>query len=263
MEKFEYPPHPSPGPQKRLNGLLNQHWMIWFSILFGLYVGLPFLAPVLMQVGAEGPGRVIYTIYSFLCHQLPERSYFLFGPKITYDITEIQAAWQVTNNPVILRQFIGSAEVGWKVAWSDRMIWMFTSILLFGWLWWPLRGRVRQLHWVGLGLLLLPMAIDGTTHLVSDLFGLHQGFRYTNDWLAVLTDHALPASFYLGDAWGSFNAWMRLLSGILFGLGFAWFAFPYLHELFEAEGQLSSLSDQAKIQIYQQSRSTRFGELHD
>jgi len=77
------------------------------------------------------------------------------------------------------------------------------------------------------GLLVLPMILDGGTHMVSDsLGGLTTGFRYRNDWLASLTGHVLPESFYSGDAFGSFNSWMRLLTGGLFATGGVWFAFP-------------------------------------
>jgi hypothetical protein len=76
------------------------------------------------------------------------------------------------------------------------------------------------------------MVIDGTSHMISDLAGLEQGFRTSNVWLASLTGNALPASFYLGDALGSFNSMMRLVSGVLFGLGMVWFGFPYLNTAF-------------------------------
>jgi uncharacterized membrane protein len=233
MQESVYQQNFSTSKPQRLGDHLSRYWMLWFSLLYGVYVGLPFLAPLLMQWGVELPARVIYTVYSFLCHQLPERSYFLFGPNVSYSLPEIQSAWQETSNPMILRQFIGSPEMGWKVAWSDRMVSMFTSILFFAWLWWLLRQQVRQLHWAGLVLLALPMAVDGTTHLVSDLFGLYQGFRYTNEWLAPLTNYAFPVTFYTGDAWGSFNAWLRLITGGLFGLGIVWFGFPYLDQLFK------------------------------
>ena len=216
----------------RLVQFLEQHWFFVISLILGLYIGLPFLAPVFMQIGWSGPGRVIYFVYSWLCHQLPERSFFLFGPKFTYSLAEVQSAWQNTTNPLILRQFIGNAEMGWKVAWSDRMVSMFTSTWLFGLLWWPLRRRLPRLPWWGLVLFLLPMAVDGTTHLFSDLAGIGQGFRDSNAWLAALTQQAFSASFYAGDAWGSFNSLMRLFTGISFGLGIVWFGFPYLDDVF-------------------------------
>lgn len=77
------------------------------------------------------------------------------------------------------------------------------------------------------------MAIDGGTHVLSDLAGIGQGFRFTNEWLAGLTNFRLSTTFYVGDALGSFNSWMRLITGVLFGLGVVWFSFPYIHDGFE------------------------------
>lgn len=208
------------------------HWMILFGLLAGFYVVLPFMAPMLMRVGWSFPAKIIYAIYSILCHQLPERSFFLLGPKLTYSLSEIQSAWQVTSDPWVLRSFVGSAELGWKVAWSDRMVAMFTSLWLFSLLWGLFRRRIVRLPWWGLILLYLPMFIDGTAHMLSDLAGIGQGFRDTNLWLARLTANALPVSSYSGDAWGSFNSMMRLGSGILFGLGTVWYFFPLLEDAF-------------------------------
>jgi uncharacterized membrane protein len=131
----------------------------------------------------------------------------------------------VNTPPSPLRQFIGNPEMGWKVAWSDRMVSMFTSMLLFGFVWRPLRRWIPKLPWWGFILFLLPMAIDGTSHLISDLAGIGQGFRDSNAWLAVITNQAFAPGFYAGDALGSFNSWMRLLTGISFGLGVVWFGF--------------------------------------
>ena len=221
----------------RLAQFISRRWIFVLSFVLGLYVGLPFLAPVFMHIGWSGPGRVIYFIYSWLCHQLPERSFFLFGPKFTYSLAEVQNAWQNTLNPLILRKFIGNPGMGWKVAWSDRMVSMFTSTWLFGLLWWPLRRRLKPLPWWGLVLFLLPMAVDGTTHFFSDLAGIEQGFRDSNVWLASLTQQAFPTNFYVGQAWGSFNSLMRLLTGISFGLGVVWFGFPYMDEAFSPKLQ--------------------------
>lgn len=205
-------------------------WMMAFGLGAGVYVWLPFLAPVFMHLGWTAPAKAIYFVYSFLCHQLPERSFFLFGPTLTISLAQVHEAWQVSANPLVLRQFTGSPELGWKVAWSDRMVWMYTSAWLFGLLWYPLRRRLGRLPWWGLALLLLPMALDGASHFISDLAGIGQGFRQDNAWLSTLTLGDLPESFYTGDAWGSFNSLMRLLSGLFFGLGIVWFGFPYLEE---------------------------------
>lgn len=211
----------------------SRHWFIGILLLTGLWVGLPWLAPVFMRLEWEKPAEAIYTLYSYQCHQLPQRSFFLFGQSMTYPLTQIQAVWMGTFDPTLLRQFIGNTNMGFKVAWSDRMVSAYTSIPLFALLWWPLRKRLRPLSFLGFVLLALPMAIDGGTHVLSDLAGIGQGFRYTNEWLAVLTNNSLPSTFYIGDALGSFNSWMRLITGVLFGLGIVWFSFPYILEAFE------------------------------
>ena len=232
--RISYPLSEPVPSSEGVNTFLSKHWFSIFTVVFGLYVGLPFLAPVFMQIGFTGMGKGIYLIYSFLCHQLPQRSFFLFGPQGSYSLSELHAAGANTSNLILLRQFIGSPEIGWKVAWSDRMVSMFTSLLLFGFAWRLLKRRVPKLPWWGFVLFLLPMAIDGTSHMVSDLAGIGQGFRDSNAWLATLTNQTLAPTFYAGDALGSFNSWMRLLTGVLFGLGVVWFGFPWIDDAFLA-----------------------------
>jgi uncharacterized membrane protein len=209
---------------------LARHWFAVFAVVYGAFVVLPWLAPVLMKLGLDSAGQTLYFIYSFVCHQLPQRSFFLFGAAPSYSLQAIQTAWQNTTDPMILRQFIGNAEIGWKVAWSDRMFTMYTSVWLAALVWFPLRHRIAPLPVWGAVLLGLPMILDGGTHLISDLVGIGEGFRFTNAWLASLTVNAFSTSFYVGEQLGSFNSWMRLITGTLFGAGLVWFAFPYMHE---------------------------------
>jgi uncharacterized membrane protein len=183
-----------------------------------------------MKLGLTTAGNALYFIYSFFCHQLPERSFFLFGEKTMYSLGEIQAVWQDTANPMILRKFIGNETMGWKVAWSDRMISFYTSVWLFALAGWPLRRRIKPLSWLAFALLLLPMIVDGSTHAGSDLAGIGLGFRDTNQWLVNLTNNSFPATFYAGDALGSFNSWARFISGLLAGLGIVWLALPYMFQ---------------------------------
>lgn len=208
---------------------LCRHWLLVVNVLLGLYVGLPWLAPVFMQLGWSAAGRVIYLAYSTQCHQLPERSFFLFGAQPMYSLAQIQAVWQNTSNPLVLRQFIGTPEMGWKVAWSDRMVSLFTGLWGFGLVYALVRQKLKLLPLWRFVLLALPMALDGGTHLVSDMAGIGLGFRDSNAWLAVLTQHIFPVTFYAGDAPGSFNSWLRLITGGLFGLGVVWALYPYLN----------------------------------
>ncbi len=144
-----------------------------------------------------------------------------------YSLVQIQAAGKDTIDPFALRQFIGSAALGWKVAWSDRMVSFYGSIWLFALAWWPVRRKLKPLAWWGLALFLLPIVLDGGTHAISDLARIGHGFRDSNQWLSMIAGRAFPARFYAGDALGSFNSWMRLITGVLAGLGLVWFAFPY------------------------------------
>jgi len=217
----------------RLVFWFSRHWILAISFFLVLFVGLPWLAPLFMELGWNKAGRIIYLLYSTQCHQLPQRSFFLFGPRPMYALSQIQEVWDNTNNPLILRQFIGNPQMGWKVAWSDRMVFMYTSLILWGLLFWPVRKRAKPLSWWTFAIFLLPMALDGFTHMISDFMaGIGSGFRYNNAWLASLTGHSLPATFYTGDALGSFNSWMRLISSLLFGLGVVWFIYPQLHSAF-------------------------------
>lgn len=223
---------------QRIVYFFSRNWILLFGLLFGVYAWLPFAAPLLMHWGWTGFAKAIYFIYSFLCHQLPERSFFFFGTSHMYSLSQIQAAYQDSIDVTVLRRFIGNPDMGWKVAWSDRMVYMYASTFFLGLLWWPLRKRIRALPWWGFLLFLLPMAIDGTSHLVSDLSGIGQGFRFTNAWLANITGNLFSSSFYYGDGLGSFNAWARLLTGVFFGIGVVWFSFPYLDEIFSSKAQL-------------------------
>jgi uncharacterized membrane protein len=217
------------------------HWVAVFLLVWGLYIVLPILAPVLMRLGWTGPGQLVYSIYSTMCHQMAQRSFFLFGPQPMYNLDQLPL--QITGNQTIdmltLRAFAGNPDIGWKVAWSDRMVYMYGTMwvaaLLFGIL--QRRHRIRPLRLLTFGLLMLPMAIDGITHFLSDMSGgLGGGFRYSNQWLAELTSNTLPRWFYVGDALGSFNAWMRLFSGLAFGFAVIWLAFPYLNESLRESG---------------------------
>ena len=79
---------------------LAKHWLALANVFWGLYVGLPLLAPVLMDAGMELPARVIYIVYRPLCHQRPERSYFFGGEQTVYSKEELEVIaldWRVVD----------------------------------------------------------------------------------------------------------------------------------------------------------------------
>jgi uncharacterized membrane protein len=235
---------------------LSRHWLLAACLVLGLWVLLPWLAPLLMAAGLEGEARLIYTLYSFQCHQLPQRSYFLFGPRLMYPMADIHAAWPYTDY-FQLRQFTGNPQMGYKVAWSDRMVSFYTPLFMGGLLvalarWWsrvrraaavlPRPWRPLPIRWWLLAL--SPIFVDGVTHMINDATGL--GFRDTNAWLRGLTGNSLASTFYAGDAIGSFNWWMRLLTGLLAGFATVWLIYPHLEKAF------SEVRDSLEIQLRRQ-----------
>jgi uncharacterized membrane protein len=232
-----------PSAGARINRWFERHWLLAFNAAWGIFVILPWLAPIFMAAGLTFPGRVVYFIYNFFCHQLPERSWFLFGPQFSYTQAQIAEAWGVPLNAIanelVRRQFIGTPEMGWKVAWSDRMVAMYTSIFLFGLLYAILRERgirFKGISWWVFLLFILPMAVDGTTHLIND--ALRLDFRQTNQWAVILTNNALPASFYPDDMFGSLNSVLRIITGLLFGFGVVAFLWPMMDKEFSpTQGQ--------------------------
>jgi uncharacterized membrane protein len=129
---------------------------------------------------------------------------------------------------LLLRQFIGNAQMGYKVAWSDRMVSLYTSLFAGAAIYAVMRRRIKPFPVFVFVALLMPLALDGLSHTVSDFWGIGNGFRDSNEWLRALTGNVFSSTFYAGDAWGSFNAWMRLITGILAGVGLAWFLLPRL-----------------------------------
>jgi uncharacterized membrane protein len=63
---------------------LASHWLFLANVAVGIYAFLPFIAPALLALGLTGPADAIYYIYSYLCHQRPDRSWYLFGEKMAY-----------------------------------------------------------------------------------------------------------------------------------------------------------------------------------
>ena len=85
---------------------LGDHWFGTFLVIYGLWVFVPFLAPVFMNLGWTGVGKAIYFFYSFFCHQLPERSFFFFGAKPMYSLISseisVKSLWDSVLRPVML-----------------------------------------------------------------------------------------------------------------------------------------------------------------
>lgn len=200
-------------------------WRLVIIVLSGLWLGLAILAPLLMAMGLEAPARAIYWAYSFQCHQLPQRSYFLFGQSgglQTYSLDQV-LAWGADIGH--LRSFLGNSEAGYKIAFDMRLTALYSALFVGSLLWSAFGKWLPRLKPISYVLLILPMALDGGTHLLSEITGL--GFRESNAWAIWLTGGHFSPDFYTGTTIGTLNWMLRTATGALFGLATIWFVFSY------------------------------------
>ena len=196
----------------RMAKWVGKHWLRLVCVAMGIFVGIPWLAPLFASLGWWDLANPIYTAYALTCHQLPERAGNVFG---------------------------------YQVAFCYRNTALYGGVVLFGLFYNFARGRAggpfpflkRQLPWWGFVLLLLPMMVDGVTHML----GLREGFDWTMD--------ASFGSFYIGSQPFSLNWWLRVSTGLLASLGAVWFAFPRMQRAVDDAEQIRL--------IYAQSRAMR------
>lgn len=209
----------------RVSFWISKNYLLLLNLFIFLYIGLPFLAPTLMKLGAETPARVIYTIYKPLCHQFGFRSFFLYGEQPYYPLAEANVKNAITFEEVTgiknlddpysytrfdARAYIGDQTVGYKVALCERDVAIYIAILLFG-LVYGLTGRkIKSLHWLLWILIgIAPIGLDGFSQLFS---------QFDWAWLTSLLPYRESTPF------------LRALTGALFGLTTAWFAYPSIEE---------------------------------
>jgi uncharacterized membrane protein len=203
---------------------LSNHYLVLFNLLVFLYVGIPFAAPILMETGHPLSARIIYTVYSPLCHQLTFRSWFLFGEQAVYPRALAGVPGVASYESVVLknqkvdetsgdfiaeaRAFIGNPQLGYKVAICERDVALYGGILLFG-LAYALSGRkINQIPWyIWLVFGLIPIGIDGFSQLPSLIPGLP-------GWLPMRES----------------TPFLRVLTGGLFGSLTAWYLYPLIEE---------------------------------
>lgn len=167
------------------------HWLAVLNVLAAIFAVLPLAAPALMWAGIEGPAQAIYAAYQLVCHQWASRSYFLFGPHTTYSVDQLMQVGG-PNGPY---GFIGSSEIGYKIAFCERDTAIYLAVLLAGLLFATFRRSAQPLQIAGYVLLLLPIAVDGLTQLVG---------------------------------WRESTPLLRVLTGTLFGFACVWFIYPRL-----------------------------------
>jgi uncharacterized membrane protein len=187
------------------------------NLVIFVYAGLPFLAPVLMKAKLDAPARVIYAVYSPLCHQLGFRSWFLFGEQLYYPrelagidgMKTFETETGITTGEILkARSFLGNEKMGYKVALCERDTAIYISMLLFGIIFMISGRKMKAIPWyVWLSIGLVPIGLDG----FSQLPGLASGLP---DWVPMRESTPL----------------LRVATGMLFGGTTAAYLFPMLEE---------------------------------
>jgi len=204
---------------------VSRHYLALLNLFMLFYFGLPILAPVLMKAGAPLPASLIYTIYKPLCHQFGFRSFYLFGEQSYYPLEEahipgVKTFQQATGirdlhsatgvSRLEARQFIGNQTLGYKMALCERDMAIYGAIFLFGIVYALTGRRIKPIHWIFWILIgMIPIGLDGFSQLFSQMQW---------SWLSSILPYRESTPF------------LRVLTGGLFGLATAWFAYPYIEE---------------------------------
>ena len=147
-----------------VGNFLIQYWATIITGVLGILVFAALSVPFLSYFGLDAISKQIFFALHMVCAQIPSHSFYIFGH---------QLGMCARNFSIYASMFVGS------------LIFVLSTKRIPGIPWWL---------WI---LMILPMAIDGTTQM----FGLRE------------------------------STWeLRVLTGTLFGLGNVWFALPLIQK---------------------------------
>lgn len=244
---------------------LARNWLGIATVIIGVYVTLPWVAPTLMRLGLRGPAEVLYTVYSPFCHQFAFRSFFVYGEQTFYP-REISGAsptgfetyapqspefitaynfWyaryhngalpaEVTDDDLRefspwlqfgSRDFRGDDVMGYKTTLCARDITIYSAIFVGALLFRRVRHKLRPVP-------ILLYAFLGLGPIAVDGFSQMLGYPPFNLWPPRET---LPI--------------FRVVTGGIFGLMNVWLGFPYLEMSFrETREQIEAKLRRAGIE---------------
>ena len=204
----------------RLSLWLSKHWLGAANLFFLTYVGLPFLAPLLLANGYPRAANAIYQAYNLTCHQFPTRAYFVAGE---------------------------------QVCMCHRCVAMYGTIFLGGLIFGLVRHRLKPLSFQWYLLFLIPIGLDGGLALAGELSQVVPTFIlsilvlimlaviglviYTQKWRTwpsyLILFIGLFAVIYI-QFFGPHHSdyYLRTITGFIFGFGTVWFVYPMMEESF-------------------------------
>lgn len=116
---------------------ISRHWLLFVNTIAGIFAALPLLGPWLLAHGYATAARPLYALYGLFCHQMPSRSFYIFGEKMCY---------------------------------CERCTAIYTGGFVFGIGFALVTRWTKPLPWRWMFALWIPMALDGFTQL----FGLRE-----------------------------------------------------------------------------------------
>lgn len=180
------------------------HWLLLVNLAVFIFIALPIAAPFLAEAGFERPALWIYSAYRLTCHQLPHRSYFVGGPEFDYSVAQIKAVTDVSNPLFLMHQPLVNSVLGSQTALCHRDLAIYGAVLLAGLIFAWVRDRAKPLPFKVFVLFLIPIGVDGMTQLLGGIVPFLPAREST--WL------------------------LRTVTGVLFGVGGVWLAYPYIEE---------------------------------
>jgi uncharacterized membrane protein len=145
------------------NWLIDQ-WAMFITILLGLLVGMAFSIPFLSYLGLDSIARPLFLALHMVCAQVPSHSFYLLGHQL---------------------------------GMCARNFSIYTAMFLTSVLFVVSKKRLPGIPWWLWMLMVLPMALDGTTQM----FGWRE-----SDWI------------------------LRVITGTLFGVSSIWFTLPMMQK---------------------------------
>lgn len=162
------------GMEKLGEGLaraVTRHWLWLANGALVLIAGTAVLAPYLEHSGHSLLALIIYRVFRLLCHQKPERSFFVFG----HQMAVCSRCFAIYTSFLVIGLAFGAWRMVTRKRWEEIPLWV-------------------------LGVLAIPMAIDGLTQLA----GLRESTQV-----------------------------LRTITGTLVGTGVGLFVFPFLARAFQ------------------------------
>ncbi|HSN94674.1 MAG TPA: DUF2085 domain-containing protein, partial [Anaerolineaceae bacterium] len=194
---------------------LRRYFPVLIAAVLTVYLGLAFLAPIMMKTGNTLTAQKIYNLFRPFCHQMASRSFFLFGSQLAYPtklanvgglVTYGVASGQPENNVLAASHFVGNERMGYKIALCQRDLAIYSSLLAVVLIFIGIRHKGKNIPWyLWVFLALLPVMLDGGTQLISVIrlpFLNWFPARESTPFLRVLT----------GTLFGGITAWYGLFT---------------------------------------------------